>query len=250
MDFKTICDIIVKDIKERTKGLNGVVIGISGGIDSAVVAALAVLALGSDNVYGITMPNHKQNTEDADQLAETLGIKYDKVGIGPIVDVFEQQAPHLFKQQSEKDSLMPKSNLQSRIRMCLLFGAANRMNKLVIGTTNKSEYLLGYFTKYGDGAVDFEPIGDIYKTEVYELAKYLEENYYPNFPQQIITKKPSSELEHGMTSEEELGFSYIEFDRFMQEGSNEIDTCKIKKIREWMEKSSHKRAMPQITRVR
>ncbi len=246
MDCETICKKIVKDIQEKTKGLEGVVVGISGGIDSAVVAALSVLALGPEKVYGITLPYNQQNTKDADELAGSLGVPYNKINIGPIVAVFEQQAAQYF---SSKESTMPKSNLQSRIRMCLLYGAANRMVKLVIGTTNKSEYLLGYFTKWGDGAVDFEPIGNLYKTEVWELARYLKRSCFPNFPQQIIDKKPTAELEHGMTDEEELGFSYIEFDSYIQNRCDIIGPEKIKKISERIEATEHKRRLPTVTKV-
>lgn len=244
MDCETICKKIVNDIREKTKGLEGVVIGISGGVDSAIVAALSVLALGPEKVYGITMPYYQQNTKDADELAAVLGIPYSKMNIGPIVNAFEEAAPYFFL-----NNPMPKSNLQSRVRMCLLYGAANKMSKLVIGTTNKSEYLLGYFTKWGDGAVDFEPIGNLYKTEAWELARYIKKKYFPNFPQQIIDKKPTAELEHGMSDEEELGFSYIEFDSYMQTGDSSIPSERLKKMKQRIETTEHKRRLPPVTGV-
>lgn len=250
MDYKTICDKIIEGIRFQTMGTKGVVIGISGGIDSAVAAALSVLALGAEKVHGITMPYYNQDTRDADELADVLGIPYENINIGPVISAFEQTSPRYFAVHSEKDSKMPKSNLQSRVRMCLLYGAANKMNKLVIGTTNKSEYLLGYFTKHGDGAVDFEPIGDLYKTEVCGLAKYLKENHFPNFPQDIITKKPSADLAHGMADEEELGFSYAEFDQFIQHGPEGIAWDKLNKMQTWMKISKHKRELPKITKVK
>ncbi len=179
-------------------GFKRVVIGISGGIDSAVVAALAVKALGKGNVSGLLLPyktSSKENVEDALQLIDSLQIEHKIIDISPMVDSY-------FVANCPDADVLRKGNFMARIRMCVLYDHSAAIPALVIGTGNKSELLTGYTTQYGDNACAFEPIGHLYKTEVKILAKQL------GIPQAIIDKKPSADLWEGQSDEEEIGLSY------------------------------------------
>lgn len=219
-------------IKEKTKGLDGCVLGISGGIDSTVIAYLSVNALGKDKVHGVLMPYDKQNTEDAKLVAENLGINYEIINIKPVVKIFKKVAPHYF------DTNLSEGNLRARIRMCFLYGCANTKRSLVLGTGNKSELMIGYLTKYGDGGVDIEPIGHLYKTEVWELAKHIK------VPKKIIEKAPSAELWDGQTDENELGFDYYILDKILQGETNDVEGSLIEKVNKMVKNSAHKREVP------
>lgn len=202
MKYKKMIKKIETFLKENTQYLNGCVLGISGGIDSAVVAYLSVNAVGKEKVHGILMPYGKQSTEDGELVAKALGISYDIINIKPIVKVFKKQAKY-FKEK------LPEGNLRSRVRMCLLYGVANQKHMLVLGTTNKSEYLISYYTLWGDGGVDIEPIIQLYKTQIWELAKEL------RVPEKIIKKAPSAELWEGQTDEGEIGIIYQNLDTIL-----------------------------------
>ena len=234
MKYKETIKKINQFIRGRSKGLNGGVIGLSGGIDSTVVAYLSVRALGKEKVYGLILPYGKQSTEHGELIAKQLGIDYDIINIKPMVDAFEKQAKY-FEEE------LPKGNLMARVRMCLLYGAANKMGRLVLGTTNKSEMEIGYFTKHGDGAVDIEPIVHLYKTEVWKLAEELKE---PEVPKEIIEKKPSAELWKGQTDENELGFSYYTLDRYLKGETEGIEKKVIERIENLRKSSWHKKQMP------
>ena len=151
-------------------GAKGVVIGISGGIDSAVVAFLSVGALGKGKVLGVMLPSHTtpdNNENDANQVVKVLGIEHVRIPISDIIDAFGKNLPEF------KEGGLPKANLQARIRMCILYYYANLKNYLVSGTTDASENFLGYFTKYGDGVVDVEPIIKVTKSDLKVMAKEL-----------------------------------------------------------------------------
>lgn len=205
---------IIIGIKQYV-GPHNVFIGISGGIDSAVVAFLCVKALGKKKVFGVLMPYGRQiDIYDSVSVVNQLKIKYFKKDIKPIV-----------YQHKIADNKFVLGNIMSRVRMTILYAYANHKNGLVIGTTNKSEMAIGYFTKFGDGGSDFEPIANIYKTEIYKLAKQL------NVPKSIIDKKPTAGLWDNQTDENELSFSYANLDHFLEGISQgqEIDE-KIKRI--------------------
>ncbi len=184
MDFEKAQNRIIDFIRHETgkAGINGAVVGISGGIDSALTATLAVKALGKDRVLGIHMPESSltpaADSEDAKILADWLGIEYRTIDISGIVSAFMAAVP-----ESESADRLTRGNLKARTRMSLLYFHANQLNCMVIGTGNKTEILLGYYTKYGDGGVDLEPIGGLYKTEVWELSRRL------GIPGSLITKK-------------------------------------------------------------
>jgi NAD+ synthase len=202
-----IIDFIWNEIHKA--GVSGAVIGISGGIDSALVAALTVKALGRDKVLGIHMPESglttAVDTEDAKAIADWLGIELRTIDISGIFSAFIAAVP-----EGESAELLCRGNLKARIRMSLLYFHANQMNRMVIGTGNKTELLLGYYTKYGDGGVDLEPIGGLYKTEVWGLSRML------GVPEPVITKKPSAGLWKGQTDEAELGISYVKVDNVLR----------------------------------
>ena len=203
---KTKADI-VEFIKSKVSQANsdGIVIGLSGGIDSTLVAYLACEALGSENVFGITMPSSTTPAEDrihGIEIAKNLGIDYKEISIDGILNEF------LSVSQLDNDNLAI-GNLKARIRMSMLYYYANFKNYLVIGTGNRSEILIGYFTKHGDGACDMEPIGDLYKSEVFKLSEHL------NISEEILNKPPRAGLWEDQTDEDEIGMSYALLDEIL-----------------------------------
>ena len=199
---------------------DGLVVGLSGGIDSTVAAFLACEAVGKENVFGVVLPSTTTPTEDklhGTTIAQLLGINYKEMAIDSILNEFLSVA------QLEED-ILAIGNLKARIRMSIIYFYANSKNYLVCGTGNKSEISIGYFTKHGDGACDIEPIGDLYKTNVYELAKYLE------IPQEIIDKPPRAGLWNNQTDEDEIGMTYKLLDKILYRFiEKEIDADSIAK---------------------
>jgi len=205
VDFRQIATTLQNGIKEFLGDKNAI-IGISGGIDSAVVATLCVNAVGKKRVIGVQMPYGEQSVVDGDILIKHLGIKTEYViDIKSTINCFKGRLWMLLP-----DDKLMYGNIRARTRMIILYAFANSHNGLVMGTSNKTEFLLGYFTKFGDGGCDLEPIGDLYKTEIFELAKYL------GVPECIINKKPSAELWDGQTDEGEIGMSYAEMDGILK----------------------------------
>ncbi len=207
LNIEKTTDSIIKFIQNKVKETNsdGLIVGLSGGIDSTLVAFLAGEAVGSENVFGIVMPSTTTPTEDkihGIKIAQKLGIEHKEIAIDSILDEFLS----LTEINSDKLSI---GNLKARIRMSILYFYANSKNYLVSGTGNKSEILIGYFTKHGDGACDIEPVGDLYKTEIYKIAKYL------NIPQEIMDKPPRAGLWNNQTDEDEIGMSYELLDNIL-----------------------------------
>lgn len=191
----------LKQEVEKT-GLKKAVVGLSGGLDSAVVAVLAYNAFGND-LLCIKMPSHyssQSSLDDADELCEKFGIRSETCSIEPMLRAYEH--PEM--------SSLRIGNLSARLRMATLFDLSAREGALVLGTSNKSELMLGYGTLYGDLASAINPIGDLYKTEVFELAKYLQ------VPDSIVGKPPSADLWAGQSDEIEIGYPYADLDRVLR----------------------------------
>ncbi len=191
----------------KKAGFTKAVIALSGGIDSATSLALAVKALGKENVMPLLLPygtlNH-QGVIDARLVTDWLGIPKDqvvKINIKPLVDPILALDPTM--------DTTRRGNIMARMRMIVLFDQAKKQKALVVGTENKSEHLLGYFTRFGDEASDIEPLRNLYKTQVYELAKHL------GIPEPIVTKKPTAGLWEGQTDEGEFGFTYKQADEIL-----------------------------------
>jgi len=203
-------DKIVNFIRSSIQGsgATGAVIGLSGGIDSALTAYLTVEALGKDKVLGLMLPEKgistKTDIDDAVEIAKILGIDHNIIEISQVLTSFSS-AIVVF----DRNVKTANGNLKARTRMCILYYHANLMNRMVVGTGNKTELLLGYFTKYGDGGVDIEPVGDLYKTQVRGLSRYL------GVPLRIIEKTPTAGLWPGQTDESELGVSYEMADQIL-----------------------------------
>ena len=195
--------IIKKFIQTRVQEADakGVVLGLSGGIDSATTLALAVSSLGSEKVKGLIMPfKSTESISLAQNHADSLNVETKEYNISSIVESYKGTTDSYSSKASE-------GNLHSRIRMSLLYGEAFSSKYLVIGTSNKSELLVGYYTKWGDGASDFLPMGDLYKSQVYTLARDLQ------VPSKILDRVPTAELWEGQSDEEELGISYDNLDK-------------------------------------
>ncbi|MDD2266232.1 NAD+ synthase [Sulfuricurvum sp.] len=183
-------------------GLKKVVVGLSGGIDSAVVAVLAHRAFG-DDLLCVKMPSHyssQSSLDDADELCTRFSLRSETRSIEPMLRAYE--TPDM--------SPLRVGNLSARLRMVTLFDISAREGALVLGTSNKSELMLGYGTLYGDLASAINPIGDLYKTEIFELARYL------GVPGTIIDKPPSADLWAGQSDEEEIGYPYADLDRVLK----------------------------------
>ena len=210
------------------------VVGLSGGIDSATVAALAKRALGSE-AYGVIMPcgSDPADAEDARFTAEALGLSYRTVDLGPVFD--------LLREQLALPPGVPRlavANLKPRLRMITLYAEAAVRNALVLGTGNRSELEIGYFTKYGDGGVDLLPIGGYLKHEVRALAKEL------GVPARIIDRQPSAGLWEGQTDESEMGMTYQELDTYLAAGEGSPVVAGL--VETMQRASEHKRVLPPV----
>lgn len=238
---------IVEFIKDRLKqsGSGKIIVGLSGGIDSALSAALAVEALGKDNVIGIMLPYKDSSPEsfnDAKTVADFLGIAYHKVEITGMVDAY-------FANYEKDANSLRRGNYMARMRMIVLYDFSAKYRALVIGTGNKSELLTGYCTQYGDSACAFEPLGHLYKGQVWEMSKILK------VPEVVINKRPTADLWSEQTDEQEMGISYSDLDEVLflkyemglsdeQVVKQGISSKNLVIVQNLYNKSKFKRAMP------
>ena len=251
LNTSIVRDLLVRFIKDQTTnaGFTKAVIGISGGVDSAVSAALAAEALGKGNVLGIMMPYRTSNpksVEDATSVIQTTGIKSELVDISNMVDGY-------CNGYGVKDSLR-RGNVMARMRMIVLYDCSARERALVIGTSNKTEILVGYGTQHGDLASAINPLGDLYKSQIWQLAEAI------GIPKPVIEKAPSADLWEGQTDEKELGVTYAALDTLLYEMIDErhsdaelikmdFDAQLIKKVRGMIQKNQFKRRPPVIAKV-
>ncbi len=204
-EWRRIVVTFLRDHVERS-GAKGLVIGISGGIDSALTAALAVDALGKDRVIGLLMPHAESDPEDA-RLGQVL---VDHLDIASVTRDITAIVSGVETAMAGPIEAHVRGNAKARARMMVLYAEAQTRSHLVCGTGNKSELLVGYFTKHGDGGVDLEPIGDLYKTQVWELSRAM------GLPAELVDRTPTAGLHPGQTDEQELGMSYETLDRILK----------------------------------
>ena len=234
---KTTNDLInwIKDWFDNNGPNCNAVVAISGGKDSTIVAELCARALGPDRVLGVLMPNGVQkDINDSIEVCNYIGIRYITVNISPAVEALKKEIGFELSSQSE-------TNLPARIRMTTLYAVSQSNNGRVVGTCNASENYVGYFTRYGDGASDVEPIGNLTVSEVIEIGDFL------GLPHHLVHKTPDDGLPNSNTDEEKFGFTYSELDRYIREGvepegmcNNDSSVTKIDKIKSMHERSVFK----------
>jgi len=243
-DVRALTDNIRKAV--RNTGYNGVVLGLSGGIDSAVVAKLCADAIGAENVLCVFMPSRVTTADDyriTAALCTEWGTEYRILDVQPAVDSLSAILA------TSTDTPLDRGNIAARCRMIVLFNLAKKNGRVVMGATNESEFQMGYFTKFGDGAYDISPLSGLYKTHVRQIAKMI------GIPQEIIEKPPSAGLWAGQTDEEEMGISYNDLDPVLygiSRGHKDdaisemtgVPMDKVMSIRERVERSEHKRGSP------
>ena len=256
--LRTICRQLKAFLKNtiRAANANGAVIALSGGVDSSVTAAIAHNAV---NTKALILPEKgttsAQDTLDATFIAETYTLPFTIIEINDLVNCLRKTAtPILPTGRSDRPSIVD-ANLKPRIRMILSYIVANADRRLVVGTSNRTELLTGYFTKHGDGAADILPIGDLYKTQVFQLARYL------GIPERIISKPPSAGLWFGQTDEEELGIPYPLLDQILYQLVDSrrtaaevarivgVEQRRVQEIAKMVSNAEHKRRTPLVANL-
>ena len=252
LNLKEVHSELVEFLRENFKkaGFSKAVLGLSGGIDSALVAYLLRDALGKENVLAIMMPYKSSNPDSlnhAKLVVEDLGINSKTIEITDMIDAY-------FKNEKEATSLR-MGNKMARERMSILFDYSSKENALVVGTSNKTEIYLGYSTQFGDAACALNPVGDLYKTNIWDLSRYLK------IPNELIEKKPSADLWEGQTDEQEMGLTYKEADqvlyRMLEENKKVEEVLAegfnkdlVDNIVRRMNRSEYKRRMPLIAKIK
>ncbi len=221
--------------KAREAGAKGAVVGMSGGIDSSVVAVLCKRAF-PDNVLGVLIPCHSiaEDMEHAHLVASKFHIPTETVNLDTVYDALVSVLPG----DGSQGKRLAEANLKPRLRMASVYFFANRLNYLVVGSGNRCELSIGYFTKYGDGGVDIMPLGNLVKSQVRDLARHL------GILQVIIDKPPSAGLWAGQTDEQEMGLTYEQLDMYFTTGK--ASEAVRRKIEERMVRNAHKRSVPPL----
>ncbi|MCK5114970.1 MAG: NAD(+) synthase [Candidatus Aegiribacteria sp.] len=227
IDYRGLADSIEEWINKTVSeaSVSGVVVGLSGGLDSAVSAALCAGALGTEDVLGLIMPcaSMQSDTDDGIKIAEHLGVRHRTIDLTPVLQAFTGDL--------DDTSVLNIANIKSRLRMAMLY--AHSTGRLVLGTSNYSEILVGYWTKWGDGAADLLPIAGLYKDEVRELAVVL------GLPRWVIDRVPSAGLWQGQSDEQEMGVSYLDIRAYFDGGN--ISESAAASIQKMVKSTEHKR---------
>ncbi len=241
MNIGALAEKLVSWIRDEVTagGCRGAVIGMSGGVDSAVVAVLCKRAF-PENTLGVMMPcySHPDDKAHAQAVAEKFQIPAVEVALDAVYETIVSRLPE-YKVNTEQKHLA-QANLKPRLRMVTLYYIANQLGYIVVGSGNRSELTVGYFAKYGDGGVDILPLGNLVKSQVRELARFL------GIPAAIIDKPPSAGLWEGQTDETEMGVSYEALDNFILTGGASSEVRK--KIEAMAARSTHKRSLPPIAK--
>ena len=238
---RKITEYLTAWIREKfgNAGMKGAVLGISGGVDSAVLAVLLARALGAENVIGVMMPCHSMSIDEeyAELLAKSLGIKTIKTDLSAAYDALTAEYEKSFGGLSG----LASANIKPRLRMATLYAIAQQRSCLVCGGGNKDEITFGYFTKHGDSGVDLLPLADLLKGEVWAMAKYL------GVPWQIIDRPPTAALWEGQTDEKEMGVTYAELDHYIATGEARPEVKE--RIERAKRRSEHKRAFAAMAKL-
>jgi NAD+ synthase len=251
LDVKVVNDLLVQFIADETRsaGFQRGIIGVSGGVDSAVSAALTAAALGKKETTGVIMPyrtSSPRSVEDARVVIDQLGIRSELVDISEMVDAY--CAAHNVTDR------VRRGNVMARMRMIVLYDVSARDQGLVIGTSNKTEIMVGYGTLFGDTASAINPLGDLYKTQIWQLARHL------GIPEKVVEKVPTADLWEGQSDEEELGCTYPQLDALLyhlvdeRRNDDELkllgyDTAFVDRVKSLIRKNQFKRRPPLIAKI-
>jgi NAD+ synthase len=233
----------------------GLVMGLSGGLDSSTAVMISARVVNPEKILALIMPTSstpRGDVEDAVALAKELGINYKVLDLDPLLAPVENICREGLNKEHKH---LAQANLKPRMRMMILYYHANALNRLVVGTGNRTELLVGYFTKYGDGGADILPLGNLYKKDVRQLAEHL------GMPASILGKKPTAGLWPGQTDEEDLGISYVLLDKILYLLADEnldedevatklgISSREVVKVRIMMQQAQHKLQTPPIAQI-